>query len=179
MNTSNAIRIRDAEPIEHDALRQVTLAAYQQYAGVMPHWHMYKQHLSTTLTSDQQAARIVAELRGEVVGSVLLAPPTTSAGSTQAVFTSWPQVRLLAVAPIARGVGVGAALLDECVRRARHGGATRLGLHTEDLMEVAMGMYIRKGFVRAPEFDFMPAPGVLVKAYQRNLGDGTVEPEPG
>jgi GNAT superfamily N-acetyltransferase len=81
----------------------------------------------------------------------------------------YPEVRLLAVVPAARGKGVGAALIDECARRARRAGATTLGLHTMDMMRAAVRMYERMGFVRAPDLDFTPAEGVLVKGYRLDL----------
>jgi GNAT superfamily N-acetyltransferase len=78
-------------------------------------------------------------------------------------------VRLLAVAPEARGQGIGIALMKECIRRARRLGAVCLNLHTTDMMQVAMRMYERMGFVRAPELDFHPDPSITVKAYRLKL----------
>ena len=34
------------------------------------------------------------------------------------------------------------------------------------MMQVAMSMYERMGFVRTPETDFEPAPGVVIKGYR-------------
>jgi hypothetical protein len=48
---------------------------------------------------------------------------------------------------------------------------TMLGLHTMDMMQEARRLYERRGFIRAPELDFHPAKGVLVKAYCRSLDD--------
>jgi ribosomal protein S18 acetylase RimI-like enzyme len=62
--------------------------------------------------------------------------------------------------------------MDECVRRARAAGATELGLHTSRSMRVAMRMYERMGFVRAPEYDFQPPGAELVEAYRLTLDDG-------
>jgi ribosomal protein S18 acetylase RimI-like enzyme len=44
-----------------------------------------------------------------------------------------------------------------------------LGLHTSESMQVAMRLYERMGFVRAPEYDFSPGGGELVKAYCLSL----------
>jgi len=49
------------------------------------------------------------------------------------------------------------------------GGAPALTLHTHEIMAVAMRMYERMGFVRAPELDFHPAPDVTIKGYRRDL----------
>jgi len=169
MNHQTTLHIRDARPDERDAIRDITMAAYAQYASIMPHWEMYREHVLETLAQDGPEARIVAERDGAIVGSVLLYPAAADVYETGSANAGWPEVRLLAVAPAARGQGVGSALLQECIRRARSAGATTLGLHTEDIMAVAQRMYERAGFVRAPDTDFRPAEGVLVKGYRLSL----------
>ncbi len=119
----------------------------------------------------------MAERDGVIAGSVLLYPAAANVYDIATANAGWPEVRLLAVAPGAWGQGVGSALLEECIQRARRAGAQALGLHTEDIMEAAVRMYERKGFVRAPEVDFSPADGVLVKGYCRRLDDSVTEPE--
>ena len=37
------------------------------------------------------------------------------------------------------------------------------------MMQTALRMYERMGFVRAPELDFHPAPGFIVKGYRLDL----------
>ena len=59
--------------------------------------------------------------------------------------------------------------MQECNRRARSLGASCLNLHTTDMMRVAMRMYERMGFVRAPDLDFHPDPSITVKAYRLDL----------
>jgi ribosomal protein S18 acetylase RimI-like enzyme len=65
--------------------------------------------------------------------------------------------------------GVGAALMRECIHRSRARGASGLSLHTTDLMQAAKALYARMGFVRAPELDFQPAPGVLIQGFRLDL----------
>ncbi len=177
MSRRHDFQIRDARPEDGDNIRKVTLAAYEQYADVMPHWKMYRQHLLATLEEQGPEARIVAERDGEIIGSGLLYPATANVYETETANTGWPEIRLLAVAPAERGQGVGKALLDECVRRARASGATTLGLHSEDIMEDAVRMYRRRGFVRAPETDFSPTETALVKGYRLSPHDDGVAPE--
>jgi GNAT superfamily N-acetyltransferase len=171
MDRTDALHIRDAHDDERDALRDVTLAAYQEYAAILPEpiWAGYRRQLLATLNAEAPAERIVAEQHGAIVGSVLLFPPAAKAYTGTAASVDYPEVRLLAVLPGARGRGVGAALIDECARRARRAGATTLGLHTMDMMRTAVRMYERMGFVRAPDLDFTPAEGVLVKGYRLDL----------
>ena len=170
----SVLQIRDARPHEREAITALTLAAYAQYAPLMPHWEQYRRHVLTSLREDEPGTLIVAERDGVIVGSVLLDSLETT-DATAGANAGWPELWLLAVALEARGQGVGRTLLDECIRRARRAGSAALGLHTEDIMEVAMRMYERIGFVRVPETDFSPAAGVLVKGYCLSLGQSTRE----
>ena len=145
------MRVRDAQPGDRGAIEAVTLAAYQQYAASMPAlWEGYRQNIVSTLAAARPDAQIVAEAGGQIVGTVLLYPAGTvmARPGGGSITLAWPEVRLLAVAPAARGQGVGAALMRDCIRRARHSGAPTLTLHTTDFMDTAMRLYERMGFVR-------------------------------
>jgi GNAT superfamily N-acetyltransferase len=151
----------------------VTLAAYAEYAVQMPDlWDRYRENILATVQNPAPAQQLVAEHADVIVGAVLLypsAPALPGAGGGPAR-PGWPEVRLLAVSPAARGRGVGAALMQECVRRARAAGAPVLALHTTDLMRAALRLYERMGFVRAPELDVRVAPSLVVKGYRLELG---------
>jgi GNAT superfamily N-acetyltransferase len=167
----NKLKIQNARSEDRDAARKLTLSAFQQYAAVMPppRWEGYRENILATLTDLSPAQQIVAEKEGIIVGSVLLYPPGTAFSTPNEGPLTCPEVRLLAVAPEARGQGIGTALMQECIRRARSLGATCLNLHTTDMMQVAMRMYEGMGFVRAPELDFHPDPSVTVKAFRLDL----------
>ncbi len=169
----NHLQIRDADVRDQDAIRDVTLSAYEEYATKMPPgaWEQYRESILATLADVKPAEQIVAELDGMVVGTVLLYPagtfvhPPTGAP----IVLEYPEARLLAVKPDARGQGIGKALMQECIRRARLAGVPILTLHTTDMMEVGMRMYERLGFERAPNLDFYPAENVVVKGYRFDL----------
>lgn len=169
--------IRDARPGEREAIRDLTLSAYAQFAETMEPaaWAGLEGALHAALATTDEVERIVAERDGVLVGSVMLWPPAADAYRGAAARAPWPELRLLAVSPEARGQGVGEALVEECVRRARRMGAAELGLHTSRSMGAAIRMYERRGFVRAPEFDFQPPGAELVTAYRLPLGDVTQE----
>ena len=158
MSGSSNVLIRDAREEERAAVRELTLRAYAEFAAVMEPsaWAGLDEAVRRTMDSDAGAERIVAEHEGRIVGSVMLFPASTATYGGSLEAPPWPELRLLSVAPEARGMGVGRLLVDECVRRARAAGATELGLHTSRSMETAIGMYRRMGFVRAPEHDFQP-----------------------
>jgi GNAT superfamily N-acetyltransferase len=167
-------RIREARASDRAGIEAVTLSAYEQYGVVMPPalWVRYRENIVTTLAAAPPGTQIVAEEDGRIIGAVLLYPAGARldpAGGGSMTLT-FPEVRLLAVGPSARGQGIGALLIDECVRRARESGAEALTLHTTDMMRAAMRLYERLGFRRMPELDFEPAPGVTVKGFRLDLG---------
>lgn len=173
------LHIRDARADDYDAIRDVTLSAYQEYAAIMQaHWEIYRQSILATLANVHPAEQIMAEQGDTLVGTVLLFPAETALTTPDgaSVTLAWPEIRLLAVAPAARGHGIGAALVTECMRRARQAGAAAVTLHTTEMMQVAMQMYERMGFVRAPELDFHPAPEITVKGYRYRFDNGLLSP---
>lgn len=163
--------LRDATAAEHAAILDLTLTAYAEYATIMAPraWAGLRQAVIEVLNSSGPAERIVAVQRDRLVGSVLLYPSAANAYESTLANASWPELRLLAVLPTARGQGVGRALMHECARRARRSGADALGLHTSQSMQTAIRMYERMGFVRAPEYDFQPDGAELVIAYRLRL----------
>ena len=168
----NNYKIREARPADREMIQSVALSAYEQYAAVMKeNWKYYRQNILDTLADPKPAEQIVAETDQGIIGTVLLYPAGTPLHGPDGkqISLEVPEVRLLAVTPSARGQGIGAALMHECIRRARQSGAASLGLHTTDIMGVAMRMYENMGFVRVPALDLRPAEGVVVKGYRLKL----------
>lgn len=78
------------------------------------------------------------------------------------------EFRALAVSVVARGRGVGDALVSACVERAQAvPGCGRLVLSTQS--PTAQRLYERRGFVRLPGRDWMPVPHVTLLAYGLEL----------
>ncbi len=176
MEDKGSIKIRDAQESDLAAMRDVTISAYEEYAAIMPDWAWaeYRDSMVSAITGDgPPAEKIVAEQDGAIVGSVLLLPAGTvfHGPNGEELTIEWPEVRLLAVPPSARGRGIGATLMEECIRRARQTGVAAITLHTADMMQTAMQMYERRGFVRVPELDFHPVPEVVIKGYRLDLNE--------
>jgi GNAT superfamily N-acetyltransferase len=161
--------IRDAREEEVQQIREQRVKAYEEHSKNIPekHWNALKQALLSDKDAHPGVERIVAELDGGIVGSVVLFPAHTNAYGGTALELQYPEIRMLAVTPEARGKGIAAALVLECIRRAKISGFQSIGLHTADYMEHAVKLYQRMGFQRQPEFDFEPAnDGIIVKGYQ-------------
>src|SRR5579859_4008384 len=87
------IQIRSARDEDREAIRNVTLAAYEEYALAIPEpfWLAYRRHLLATLETKGPEDRIVAERGGLVVGSVLLYPPAAGAFGPAGGDGRWPE----------------------------------------------------------------------------------------
>ena len=172
-----AVRVRDAQRSDRRAVRAVLLAAYREYATVLPP-AVFGPYLADILDLDdrERAGRqLVAEHGGRVAGTVTFYEDAAAEGLGWPA--GWAGLRALGVDPVARRLGVGQALMDACRERALAARAPVLCLHTAAFMPAAVAMYEAMGFRRAPAFDFdVPAggaPPVTILAYRLDLTDDT------
>ncbi len=166
------MNIRDAKQDELQKIREQRVQAYRDHTNAIPteHWQALKKAISSEADQQPGVELIVAELEGDIVGSVALFPAKTDAYEGYVDVLDYPELRVLAVAPEARGKGVASALIDECIRRTKAKGYDTLGLHTGEFMKDAISLYERYGFQRLPQHDFEPAnDGVIVKAFHLPL----------
>ncbi|PFN99664.1 GNAT family N-acetyltransferase [Bacillus sp. AFS076308] len=164
--------IRDAVVKEMPLIREQRIDAYEIHANSIPegHWRALKQAISSDEDTNPNIERIVAELDGKIVGSVVLYPAKTDAYEGNVEKLDYPEIRMLAVAPDAQGKGIATRLISECIIRAKAKGCQAVGLHTGEFMTGAMRLYEQLGFERTPQYDFVPAnDGIIVKAYLLNF----------
>jgi DNA-binding MarR family transcriptional regulator/GNAT superfamily N-acetyltransferase len=79
----------------------------------------------------------IAELDGENIGCIMLVKDDQPGVA---------RIRLLLVDPKGRGLGLGAKLVDECLRFARSVGYTKITLWTHSVLSAARHVYEKAGF---------------------------------
>jgi ribosomal protein S18 acetylase RimI-like enzyme len=138
--------IRDAYPHDFDEIASVSVVSYQEYAEALTpeNWEIMKQTLSSISRFAEPATFIVGEHNNRVIGSVAYYSPGYS--DIRIFPSDWASIRLLAVLPEYRGRGIGKALTQTCIERAKRDGAEVIGLYTSELMVTAREMYAQLGF---------------------------------
>ena len=144
--------VRAAVPADYPAIRDVVIAAYRQYADLIPP-DIFTAYLADLLDLDTHArhGRLFVVEAGERVCAFAAFYPD---GLTQGFPPGWVSGRALAVHPDARGNGAARALLATGEHLALQAGAPVFAFHTHSYMTDARGLYERAGYRRAPEFDF-------------------------
>ena len=164
----DALTVRPIAPGEHEAVAALTVAVY---ADVLQETLTDDYRLILTdvgRRADDAVVLVAVDGGGRLCGSVTYVPDPRS---EYAEFSGDDEagIRMLVVAPDAQRRGVGSALVNACIGRARAARRVRISLHTTPTMISAQRLYERLGFVRAPERDWVPEPGVQLLGYVLTL----------
>jgi len=138
------LKTRGYLPTDKQAVDQVVQDAWIELATAMPGWNDLAQRLGALTAHADDIEIVVAELNDRIVGAVGYVAPNKPKPDFFA--PEWPMIRFMSVVPRARGHGIGQALLDECLRRARRDNTKLIALHTTPVMEAAQHLYRRAGF---------------------------------
>lgn len=145
-------RMMLGDPVTHWAIRPFAIGDMAEIAARQSRLYdrdfgwgrtmeVMQGEITATFLRDFQPGRAqcwIAETDGAMLGAVVLA----DAGGDVA------QLRLLHVEREARGLGIGRALVDQCVAFAADAGYARLRLWTQDILTAARRIYEAAGFIR-------------------------------
>ena len=157
--------IRDFLEKDADAVNGLAVAAFAEFQTAYSDWTAMVANLSKMSTLTAVGELMVAEGIGMIIGAVTYVAPHRP--KAEFFDGGWPIVRMLVVDPKCRGQGIGSALMQECVRRAKRDGADVLALHSSPIMIAALAMYRDMGF--AYRRDGTPVFGVPTAVYVMQL----------
>ena len=146
-------------------VNKLALAAFAQFRSQYSDWPAMASAIGQMSALTDTGEIIVAERDQQIIGAVAYIPP----GRPKAAYfeQSWPIIRMLVVDPMSRGSGIGRALTEECMNRARRDGSRVIALHTSPIMTVALPMYLRMGFRLVREVP--PIYGVPYAVYLKHV----------
>lgn len=158
---NNPFVIREAREDEFDPLGQLMVAVYSNLDGFPGPDDQPKYYDMLTsigqMTKKPNAKLLVAVGEDGLLGGIVYFGDMAQYGSggTATREQGASGFRLLAVAPEARGLGVGKALAGACISLAKECGHHQVIIHTTQAMSVAWAMYERMGFKRSRDLDFL------------------------
>ncbi len=162
-----SLTVRPAHADELEAVGRLTVAAYRA-DDLLVEDDFYEPVLADAARRAHEAELWVALAEGRLVGGVTYctagSPWAELAGPREGEF------RMLAVDPSARRQGVARSLVEACVRRSRDLDHRAMVLSSLPQMTGAHRLYEAVGFVRAPERDWTPVPGVHLWGFRLDLG---------
>jgi GNAT superfamily N-acetyltransferase len=162
------VQPRRLRPDDLDQVRQVLRDSYADHVRVEP---SYLDELTDLERRDREAEVWVVDgvVDGEsrAVGTVTICP--TGSPYREIARDGELEFRMLAVSPAAQGQGAGRALSELVVEEARRRGYAAVALSTTPTMTTAHRLYESQGYVRDPDRDWSPHPGVDLRVYRLEL----------
>jgi ribosomal protein S18 acetylase RimI-like enzyme len=148
-----AIEVREARPEEHAEAGRVTAEAYREF--VEPGealWERYLEHIADVSGRADRTTVLVVVEDGRILASATLElEGRVDEDEDGPLAAGEAHIRMLGVAPEARGRGVARALMIACEDRARSRGTLVMTLHTTRRMPAAQRMYAALGYDRRPD----------------------------
>jgi len=157
MLTMVSPQIRPLRPGERESTMAVIRRANAEFAAQVPE-DLYASYLASAMDLEGRLAAggdvLVAERDSRIVGTITYFREANDEGMGPGFPVGTAGLRATAVDPASRGLGLGVALVEACLERARADHRAAIALHTAGFMTAAMGLYERTGFVRDRSFDF-------------------------
>ncbi len=160
-NKSPKYVIRNAKPSEFHEIGQLMVDVYSGLKGFpkadeQPAYYEKLANIGDFTKNPEAELLIAISPDKTILGGVLYFGDMQyyGSGGTAPLEKNASGFRLLAVSPLARGMGVGKALSEACIARAREKGHVQIIIHTTAYMKLAWGMYERLGFKKSEDLDF-------------------------
>jgi GNAT superfamily N-acetyltransferase len=153
--TARVFEIRPARPEEYESVGELCVLAYGALEGETDLGYV-EELRDVAGRAALVDVLVAAEPDGALLGTVTYVPgPGPLAEAEREDEAGF---RMLAVAPWAQGRGVGRALVDACIERARADGRNGLAIYTRPSMKAAHRLYKSLGFTRdeASDWEFEP-----------------------
>jgi ribosomal protein S18 acetylase RimI-like enzyme len=148
--------IRPIEGADVDAVRAVAASANEEFRAAMGE-AFFRAYLANVLDVEarrRDATVLVAELGQTIVGTITVYRDVNDEGMPARFPQRTAGIRATAVAPTARGQGIGSRLVDAAIETGCAQGARAIALHTAECMNAATSLYQRHGFGRTPRYDY-------------------------
>lgn len=157
-----AYTVRNAKPNEFKTIGELMVEVYSALEDFpkpdeQPKYYELLRNVGQ-LTKNKNIELLVAVSdQGQIAGAVVYFADMKDYGSggTATQEKNACGFRLLAVAPEARGLGIGKLLSKYCIEKGKKQKAKTMVIHTTNSMKLAWGMYERLGFKRALDLDFV------------------------
>lgn len=140
--------VRDYTPNDAAIFRDLNLAWVEAFFTVEDEDRAQLEDPKTHIL-DPGGAILIAEYQGEAVGTVGLVP-----GHGEGVLEL---IKMSARSDI-QGKGIGRALMDAAIEKARAMGASQIWLETNTKLEAALALYRKSGFRELTGDEFTPTP---------------------
>jgi ribosomal protein S18 acetylase RimI-like enzyme len=166
-----SIEVRPVRPDEQAEAGRITALAYREFVppGEDPDWEGYLRMIQDVPSRIDRTTVLVAVRDGRVLGSVTIEEDGVIGDDDPEPEADASHIRMLGVDPTARRQGVGRALMQASIERARSQGKRFVTLRTTGLMSAARGLYASMGFRPDPEHDLQVNDDFRLSAYRLPL----------
>ncbi len=160
------MEVRIATTSELARVGELTVLGYA-HDGFVTAADGYARTLADATTRASLAEVYVAVHDTSLVGTVTFCPPESPLCELSS--DGEGEFRMLAVDPAARGLGAARALVNRCFERSAELSLDQIVLCSMPTMVKAHGLYSSFGFVRDPDLDWEPEPGLTLWAFRASV----------
>jgi GNAT superfamily N-acetyltransferase len=154
--------IRNAVPSEFEEIGKLMVRVFSQLEGFpketeQPDYYRMLANVGEITKKPDSELLVAFSSEDKIAGAVVFFGDMKyyGSGGTATSVLNASGFRLLAVDPLYRGLGIGKLLTKECIRKAKDKNSGQVIIHTTLAMQTAWNMYLKMGFKRSEDLDFM------------------------